>query len=281
MKKLLSTSAICLFTVLGGLAQTVPGFLGKRLAIGYALQLTPNFRHGNYSTSGGPQVNTNGFDELYFAEFSFKPKGISNVHFLQAEYVMSKKISLVGAFSYSRAYYAAPQLFTNYNSLSYDGRPGLNTFAPMLGVRWYTHQLAPVGSFFELNLSYMFINPDDFAYTAERDPSSAGSGPAITSAVITPESSKAFLLGLKFGKSRMVASNLKLDFFCSLGIQFPGMNYSATRIGDISDPDLYGSEDGYFDGNHPLNKDVFTNLAQGRMFGSHWASTGISLNFMP
>jgi hypothetical protein len=267
-----------MLTVAGAWAQQVPGYMGKRLAIGYSLQLSPNFRHSNYSTSGGAVEEENDFNALSFGEFSIKPKGISNVHYLQAEYVLTKKVSVLGAFSYSRAYYAAPTFGRQHERLIYEGRPGLNTFAPMVGIRWYTHQLAPIGTFLELNLSFMMINPDDFTYTAV---ASQGSGTTNVTATIVPESSTATLLGFKFGKSRMVSSNIKLDFFCSLAIQYPGVSYSATRLGLVIDSEDFGSQNGYFDGNTPANQAVFTNRALGRMFGSHWASTGITVNFMP
>lgn len=260
-------------------AQNVPGYLGSRLSIGYSLQFTPNFFLGNFNSPGDP-VNADDFnnpEKLFY--------GFSTVHSLSTEYVLSKKLSVTANVGFSRAYYLPPNFrFGNAGNASYDSRPGLTSIPIVVGARWYLQQLAPLGSFFELNLGYQIINPDDFTYSGTFYSNVSNSNVEVVEETITPNTTGALLAGLKFGKSRVFFDKLKVDFYAGFSLQYKGMGSSYTAIGNVLEElsdDFNDNENPYILGNVEVTQNGFEDKARGRMFGSFYGFSGVTFSFLP
>ncbi len=260
-------------------AQNVPGYLGSRLSIGYSLQFTPNFFLGNFNSPGDP-VRADDFNN---PEKTFY--GFSTVHSLSTEYVLSKKLSVLVNIGYSKAYYLPPDFANSISGdMNYEARPGLTSIPIIMGTRWYLQQLAPVGSFFELNLGYQIINPDDFTYSGSFYSNVSGSTVMVSEKTITPSTTGALLGGLKFGKSRVFFDRLKVDFYAGFSLQYRGMSSSYTAIGGVVDEfsdEFNNSENPYILGNVEVTQNGFEDKARGRMFGAFFGFSGVTFSFIP
>ncbi len=269
------TIGVLLF-VLAAKSQSIPGYLGSRTAIGYTLQFVPNFLPGNYNSSNADENAVEGTSKQKFFN------GFSTVHFINVEYVLSKRTSIISNTGFSRAYYIPPGL-ESYRDVFYESRPGLTSIPIIFGYRWYSKKLAPIGTFFELNAGYQIINPDDFSYSGNFTNTSSTNGSVFASETITPDITGAFLTGLKFGRSNVFFDKLKVDFYGGFSLQYRGIGKSYTLLGYSVDDYTSDTrnENPYLAGNVKDTQERFEAKARGRMFGSFWGFTGLSFSILP
>lgn len=150
-------------------AQVTPGYLGKKLAVSYRGTFFPAILHPTNSSIDG----FSGSDFISDGKLQNDGIGLSFLHHLDLETVISPRSSLVIGLDFYRTFYGGNINFSFDPTLHYTSHPDfepMGDFPSMLstgasfGLRRYSDHFAPLGSYFQLSAGFDNINYSGFEY---------------------------------------------------------------------------------------------------------------------
>jgi hypothetical protein len=207
-----------------GKAQKVPGYLGKRLVVNYELSAIPSF----YNPNSGGYVSNPG--RVSYSATSV-PFSITLKHFLNAEYVVSKKTSVKTSLGYFNSVYGNRFDNSNFNlsDLYLEDLGTLNNFGFQAGIKRYRNHFAPLGKYFELRVGLELINYGELNFLVPEN--SFNEQPAFERAV---PGGTAVVGGayIGWGTSRIINDSFILNYGIELGFVYPS-GQNANNITNI------------------------------------------------
>ncbi len=135
-------------------AQQIPGYMGKRVAIGYRFHLMPGY--GN-SPSATQSYELDEYGEPIAQQFK-----INTYHRGFVEFVVARNKSLIFQGLFSKAQFN-PWWQESYSQYRYTskGWGQMTSYGGSLGIRWYKKHLAPLSSFFGVNAGWQITSVED------------------------------------------------------------------------------------------------------------------------
>lgn len=207
------SSLLFLFSNGLSLAQSAPGYLGKRDIISYRGLIGPGFQ------PTGPDIGRNADGTA-----DYEILGLFYENQINYERVMSRKFSLRTSISQQSFHFGTSLLNDNY--FFGDGYHRLESFIPgnavgiEIAARWYYKHFAPLGWYYEIlvgyqNVSYGDVNYEWVGNTVESD---------IT---IEAGSTSIFPIGIGWGYQRIIQDKYLIGFGTQISYAFarPPDNY--------------------------------------------------------
>ena len=272
---------ILLFAAILAKAQPVPGYLGKRLSVGYKLHTFISLANPTSATTIEP-IDENG-DQTVKANFIFHGQ-----HYLNAEYAISKKHSLAADLLFTNLYldpiyaYGNNALY-NYN-YSNDFYAGYNEFGKasaiglMLGTKFYKEHYAPLGSYFQLKLGAVSLNVQDFSYDLYSQNKLANNKPPYTpdsSYTVTGGNSLVPVLAVGWGVIRVIKDCILIDFGFEIGVTYKGWGERVTIFSDGESSDFYP-----LNGNSTQNQEELIKIAEGRFLTQNILNFRLGISYL-
>ena len=237
MQKLIITLALLL--PLGIFAQSVPGFMGKRMQVGYEGHMFPSFKNVN--------------SEELPADGDI-PTSLNFQHHFHFDYTLSKKwaISVKPGFIST---YAEPADY--YSSSSFTSNIKVSATAFTLGFKKFRQHFAPLGGYVEYRLSMLQVKAHDFSY-----PAGTASGNPYPAGTVTGSSAPVYSAGFGFGLNRSVFDDqLMLTVGLDFNYAFVSVESARTYFDDsVAEAVELGN------GNSLSNQNALLNIAKGRIF---------------
>ncbi|MGB0177076.1 MAG: hypothetical protein ACPF9D_07915, partial [Owenweeksia sp.] len=148
-------------------AQSVPGYMGKRISVVYDGFFFPSF------------INTNSREPNYSSEgYSLQTAGSEGIslnyqHHLNISYAFTKKIGLGLDLGYlSTSFNPASDIYFDGNyiaAINFDQNPAVSAITVAASMRSFTSHFAPLGSYWEYKLGVILTSVSQFDYVATRD----------------------------------------------------------------------------------------------------------------
>lgn len=221
------------------MAQTVPGYLGKRLFINYEAQFFPAFR------------TPNGEDDLKYAsdyddsEFSTSLNYLHNINF---SYIYSKKSAVGLNISYQSSYSYIDNVFKTENGFNKINAIGFN-----LTLKSFIKHIAPIGLSIEPKIGFSLVTPEDFLLVFDLSEVGGEAGETL----ISGQTKILYNVGIGYTISRVVADKFMFSYGFDLNFSIPGL---ALFVFDEEfsslDPEI---------GNDPVNQDALADRALARI----------------
>ncbi len=231
-------------------AQSVPGYLGKRLSISYEAAFFPTF----YNTNN-PGEETRTYEAIY--EGSSTGVSVNYQNHLKFDYALSKRWSIGLDVGYLTSY-ARPEahllvFFETAQNWILQENIKVSAFNTILSFKRFSRHFAPLGVYWDYKVGLVSYSYDDFDYIL-RD----------REYTIPSEGGSSFLFGMGYGVNRVVADKVLLSFGIDLNYMLKGYNNHISLFHDLE-----LSEFNPADGPSPANKEALLKATEGRVF-SHY-----------
>ncbi len=229
-------------SVSGLMGQGSPGYMGKKIGIGYRIHLMPGF--GN-QPSANQSYTTDEFGSGVAKKFK-----INSYHQGFLEFVIAKNKTLIFEGIFSKSQFR-PGTFDGNEYKGASGWGQMKSYGGSLGLRWYKKHLAPLSSFLGVNTGWQIVSAESLSYINYNDEN-----------ILVPGGERGSLvLGIEFGTNRIIADAVILTF-----------SFESNLVLGIMARSYLGIESD----DSPLLDD-----AVWRMQTEQIASIGIGIGFMP
>ncbi len=206
------------------IGQKPPGYLGKRVALGYHSNIIPTF-----ASPGGEKIK--------YSDGKMKRKlGIDFSHALDLELTASSRTTFVTSLTYGK-YFFNPISYSDEvknpsNNSTYVIVPGYasyKTLELMLGFRFYKEQLAPLGRYFGIMTGLGRHTSDEYRYLGYSGANGFGE------IVIAEESIISYNLRMEFGDKKIFSDRWYFAYSLTLGMDLSMEGLSNMDIGLLPD----------------------------------------------
>ena len=235
MKKITILLSILLLEAVNSNAQSTPGYLGKRMQIGYQGNIFPSF------------VNPNGEEVNDKASLNYQS-------FLHFDYALSKKWGASVKLGYFSTY-ANPDGFIWSIADAFERNFKISTTSVSAGLKRFRQHFAPLGTYWEFKTALLIIKAGDLYYPETKQYNDPGG------LVVSGSVSSAFAVGLGYGMNRVIYDD---KLMISTGIE---LSYTfVDREFAVSMMDHSTSADPVNGGNTESNQMELMDVAKGRVF---------------
>jgi hypothetical protein len=201
-----------------GLSKPNPGYLGKKLSIGYNFHMFPAFSQPN---------------DIQTKDFSWS---------------LRHHISIENSFRKNASFIYDVGFFSTYTDIEYNGFNNLENQAISalqinMGYKWYVDHFAPLGNYLEFRSGFMFPRISDVSL--DNDPNTALNG------TISGGTAVIFNFGFGYGVQRVLFDQVLVGMGLDINIGIPGLgrrgNVVSLDLGEGYDTNSKSNQDSIMD----------------------------------
>ncbi len=248
MKRILLT-LIVVSSLSSGLlvAQSVPGYVGKRFSLDYNL-----FTFLSLANPSSAEIKDK--EQLDQYDVTSGSLGINIQSHIYGQWVWTKRRSMIASVAFTKSYFSPSGASYEITATTF---PTMNAVAFDIGIRNYRQHFSPLGGYFEMRVGFAKVTAGDFSYHYVLDGQPDTLGVISGSSGITPQAS------VGWGVNRV----LKDRFIISYGIDFtlPLIGIAHLPLfGGVLDNDYNNQYIDYYFGNTSDNQKALRRQAMGR-----------------